>query len=482
MLYFFVIPIYTEADTSQCSLTGDKPGCGTSEKTGFLRLPPELRQKVYRELLGPGKPGAFQTSILRVSKGIHDEAVNIFYGENGFIMYHVHRKVSDQLRPSTQGDRSDFASAFALYPITGADGRIGSEVALNVSIALQHWCSSVPDSRWQDEWERYVGFPSGLSGFCKALTSCHIRDSLHLRLSIPSMVEFRTSEGRLDTILLDCFQECRGVGTAEIFAAGGGGLPVETDLSSLMTKPLERFDEILTRGRYYQDRVRQQLAGRNYSAALPTLGRAVDFFNWWIANNVELSNETDEKWTEFWDMKLEMSLLYAFQWLEYGKPKKARDEMARIFETYPLKREPGTDPPRRLWDKESEGHYITGLAFLAEGNSISALYSFFHALVSKPGHEGVDKEIDKMQTTVEKSDDPRDEIIRWNIKYVLKNFRHQPPLEPSLDADIHQGPTGMTEHDLSTHLGSFVCPVIYRIRGQQVGHPTGLDWSWIMGS
>ena len=454
MFHFYVIPIYTETDTWQCSLTEDQSGGGTSTKTGFMRLPVELRQKVYRELLGPFKMSGFQTNILRVSKGIHDEAVEIFHGENVPIMFHVHRQVLGHLKSNARDDGVNFPVSFAVHAVTGADGRIGSEPALTVSIAPQRSCSSVQDSQWQDEFERYVGFPRNLPGICKSITMCHIKNSLHLRLSLPS-AEYRTLEGRLDR-LLDDFRECRGVGTAEILTAGG--MPVETDLSSLMAKPLENFDEILTRARCYQERVRQ-LAGRRPSEALPVVDRADYFFGWWSSNGFELSNETNKKWTEFWDMKTETSLAYAFQLLQCGEPKKAREVARRILQTYPLKSE-SAPVPRRLWDKESEAHYILGLTYLQdyeEGCVICALYEFLQALISKPGHERVDTEIDKMEAAIENSAIPNDEIVRWNIKHVLGRFRHQPLLDPSLDADnhSHRGPAGMTADELRRLLGNF---------------------------
>ncbi|KAI9707621.1 MAG: hypothetical protein M1836_000582 [Candelina mexicana] len=64
----------------------------TSPKTfPFLRLPPELRNKVYRCLLVSTKTftvglrfGSFDTSLLSVNKQIHEEASGIFYEENIF--------------------------------------------------------------------------------------------------------------------------------------------------------------------------------------------------------------------------------------------------------------------------------------------------------------------------------------------------------------------------------------------------------------
>ena len=447
-----MISTYTEADTSQCSLVEDQSGCGTSKKTAFSRLPLELRQKVYRELLGPYKTSGFQTSILRVSKEIHDEALEIFSQENGFIMYYVHRKLLGQLRPTTDGDARDFLSRSKLYPVTGADGRIGFEPALTVNVALQQSCSPKPDSQSQDEWERYVAFPITLPDFCKTLTMCGIRNSLHVRLYLPSM-EYRAVLGRLDFIL-DHFHECRGVGTAEILAAGG--LPVHTDLSSLMAKPLEHFDEILTRARCFQDRVRQ-LAGRRPSEALPTLMIADGFFHYWGFHGFELSNETDKKWNEFWDMFYETLLAYAFQTLQNGDPKTAREVSRAIWETRPMKRE-SAPVPRRLWDMESEGHYVLGLCSLAEGCKICALYGFFRALINMPGNDKVDKEIDKLEAAIENSEIPEDEIVQWNIKYVLRRFRHQPLLDPRLDADDHKhrGPADMTRDDQFNLGDSFV--------------------------
>ena len=267
MLNFLTISVQIGTDTSQCSLTEENPGCGTSKKTGFLRLPPELRQKVYRHLLGPFKTHGFKTSILCVSKMIHKEAVKILYGENGVVMYHVLRNVLGQLRPDLDNERNNFPTDFSVWPITQADGRIGSDPALTVSVALQHSCYPEQDSL---EFERYVGVASTIADFCKVLTSCYIRPSLHLRLSLPS-VEYRKFAGHPDS-LLDTFRECRGVGTAEIFAAGGSS--IEPDLSSLMCRPLQSFDEILSQARSYQDRACQQVASRHRAEATIMWSRA----------------------------------------------------------------------------------------------------------------------------------------------------------------------------------------------------------------
>ena len=372
-------------------------------------------------------------------------------------MYHVHRNVLGQLRPNPPNDDIDFPSTFSVYPVTGVDGRIGSEPALTVSIALQHSCDSVQDSRWRDEFDTYVGYSLHIHEFCKVLTSCLIRDRLQVRLSLPS-VEYHTWLGRPDQIL-DCFQECRGVGSAQIFDAGG--LPVETDLSHLMAKPFENFDEILNRARGYQDRARQQIARRHYSDVLGTLSRARDFFIWWSKQDIELSNETEAKWTEFWDIKLETSLLCASQLLRRGNWGRAREEIIEVFETFPLKLE-SASVPRRLWDNVSECHYFMGLSYLLEDRKVCgkvcALQSFLKALISKPGHEQVDNEIDKIEAAIENSDYPADEIARWNIKHVLERFRHQPLLDSSLDADNHghRGPASMTEDELSALRRKFV--------------------------
>lgn len=458
MLNFLTISVQIGTDTSQCSLTEENPGCGTSKTTGFLRLPLELRQKVYRLLVVPTpvRQVGIQTSILRVSKMIHKEAVKIMYGENGVVMYHVHRNVLGHLKPDVQNDNASFPSTFRVYPTTQTDGRIGSEPALTVSIALQHSCYPEQDGRWGDGFESYVGRAESLPGFCKILTSCKIRTTLHLRLSLPS-VEYRTWGGR-PQYLLDSFQECRGIGTAEIFAAGG--LPVETDLCSLMCKPFQSFDEILSRARCYQDRVRQLLASRHHIEALHLLASAYCYLVWWPRLGIELSNETEGKWTEFWDMNLGTSLLYASQWLRRGNQHEARRLIRGIFSTYPLNSE-SAPVPRRFWAKEGEGHYILGLCSLVEECKSCALYEFLQSLHCKPGHERSDKEIDELEAAVKNSDIPDDEIVWWNIKHVLRRFRRQPPLDLGLDDDNHRhrGPANITEDDVNRLVYSFVRPL-----------------------
>ena len=399
---------------------------------------------------------------------IHEEAVKILYGENGIVIYHVHRNVLGHLKPDIENNRSNFPSTFQVDPTTQTNWRVGSEPALTVSIALQHSCCPEQDGRWQDEFESYIGFANTVTGFCKVLTSCHIRTNLHLRLFLPS-VEYRTFMGHPDN-LLDDFQDCRGVGTAEIFAAGG--LPVESDLCSLMCKPLQSFDEILNRARFYQDRARQKrqkFASRPFLDVMIMWSRAQSYFSWWTRDGIELSNKTEAKWTELWDMRLETTLLYATHWLRFPSAKHARGLIEPIFRTYPLKFE-SAPVPRRLWDKESEGNHILGLCSLLEGCKVCALYNFLKALICKPGNEKVDKEIDKMEAAMENSNIPRDEIARWNIKHVLGRFRHQPLLDPGLDADNHghRGPADMTEDDLNKLLDSFVRPLACNAQGHEI--------------
>lgn len=460
MLNFLMISIYRGTDTSQCSLTEENPGCGTSKKTGFLRLPPELRQKVYTHLLGPFKTHGFKTSILCVSKMIHKEAVKILYGENGVVLYHVHRNVLGQLRIDPQNDHDDFPSAFPVYAVTQADGRIGSEPALTVSIALQH---PDQDSRWRDEFESYIGLASSIQGFARLLTFCHIRTGLHLRLYLPS-VEYHKWEGRLDSLLND-FKDCRGVGTAEVFAAGGW--PVESDLCSLMCKPLERFDEILNRARWYRERARQLLVdGGHHSKALLILARAYRFHDWWTLRGIELGNETEEKWTEYWDLRCETALVYACQLLHHRSPKEAREKIEYILGTYPLNSE-SAPVAKNFWDQKSTCYYVLGRCSHHERCWICALYNYLKALIYEPGHPAADNEIDKLEAAVGNSELKWSVIIRWNIKHVLGRFRHQPLLDRSLDADnhSHRGPADMTEDDLNRLVDSFVRPLACKVQG-----------------
>lgn len=416
---------------------------------------------MYTLLIGPVRLGGLQTGILRVNKMIHKEAVKILYGENGVVMYHVHRNVLGQLKPDIQNEDANFPSTFHVYPTTQTDGRISSEPALTVSIALQHSCYPEQDGQWRDEFESYVGCASTVAGFCKILTSCRIRTNLHLRLFLPS-VEYRTFQGHPDS-LLDDFQECRGVGTAEIFAVGG--LSVEPDLCSLMCKPLQCFDEIISRARHYQDRARQEIDFQ----ALLMWSKAHCYLVWWPLLGIELSNETEGKWTVFWDMKLETALLYASQWLRMGRPGEARIPLNGMLSNYPLKSE-SAPVPRRLWDKESEGHYILGLCSLLEGCKVCALHNFLKALICKPGNGKVDQEIDNLEAAMENSNIPRDKIVRWNIKHVLGRFRHQPLLDPSLDADnhSHRGPADMTKEDLNRLVDSFVRPLACNVQGHEI--------------
>ena len=88
-----------------------------------------------------------------------------------------------------------------------------------------------------------------------------------------------------------------------------------------------------------------------------------------------------------------------------------------------------------------------------------------------PGNDKVDEEVDKLEAAIENSEIPEDDIVRWNIKYVMRRFRHQPLLDPRLDADDHKhrGPVDMTKDDQFKLGDSFV---------QNFVHPAGCKIVW----
>ena len=71
------------------------------------------------------------------------------------------------------------------------------------------------ESTPREKFRSYVGIRSDtLPKFCRLLTNCYTQDRLSISLSLPS-VEVHAWEGCREN-LLDCFEECRGVGNAAI--------------------------------------------------------------------------------------------------------------------------------------------------------------------------------------------------------------------------------------------------------------------------
>ncbi len=118
-----------------------------SQTFQFLRLPPELRNKVYRLLLVSDKTftvglrfGSFDTSLLTVNRQIHQEASGIFYEENTFRIpqsLFVGPHILDQLDSLYRLSRSRLAQLRSLIveiPVYGPylDHLFYQQVVLNV--------------------------------------------------------------------------------------------------------------------------------------------------------------------------------------------------------------------------------------------------------------------------------------------------------------------------------------------------------------
>lgn len=236
----------------------------------LMRLPRELRDQIYRELLVPKERKLhneekeptpereneplyrLEPAILRCSKQVHVETYRVLYEENTWIRFTLDAALLQQC-DLPDGQCHFFTTNLESFP---------GPIALNVTVK--------PTNNTQQKYRlaeniihlsdltmyvcpMYMEFPDNVTGY-------------HLRLHIDETFHKHNND---EEDLLDDFRDMRGFGEASV--TGTASLSTGQELTMLLMKPHRNIDEMLERLELFQTRADDK-------AALMQIGEAKSLY------------------------------------------------------------------------------------------------------------------------------------------------------------------------------------------------------------
>ena len=360
-------------------------GADDPKTVGFLDLPTEVRDQIYRELLlQPIGYGAarqcreFETSILRANKQIHREASEVLYEENAWVIF--------EMRTRSKIERliKDHYS-IAISRGNALSGKLPFGGIPTLRVYLE-------EPRCRDsETLRYVVLPLEWVGHT---TNAFVRGEYSGGLEMA--VHFHTqrqheSRQRMVVEFLETLREIR-----EVVVTGLNPPFLGRYLAEEMMTAIASTDELI-------DQTSEYIRRADLALAQGQVYRAEELYDQGSRNPVgyfesrfyEVSHEAAYEATptqiEVFDSKTcECLEGVAVCSLRHGDSLSACTKLRM----YLLTKHTLSD------SQKARGFYYHGLAAVAAGLDHQALFSFLMALALVPGYEAVDKEVDALEGRV----------------------------------------------------------------------------------
>ena len=351
--------------------------------SAFLYLPRELRDQIYRELLlqelvWDEQSGRFniQTSILRVSTQIKNEASRILYKENCWVLFETNyngRCVADFV----PNDRSTLGQH--CQPLVSSKHLASFPQDPFLRVRVMKGCSMI-------NLAYFLTTPEGLRGICKFFTS---QDSRLVELTL----HFNTA-GRLREQLLssafEAFHEARGIGTASVF--GLAAFSKGHQLAKFMKTRIKNLEELSAQASIFESRGDHSMQIKDFRTALREYSLGQDYATWihgyladmryndMIAFTGDSMFDPAEK--ELFFMNAKVLCL-----LNCGQTVKASTTLLQCFDC------------RTIFGSEAgKAIFYGGLIALDKGNTIGAIHVFIMALHCR---HGTNHQISQEATSVE---------------------------------------------------------------------------------
>ncbi|KAL9070668.1 MAG: hypothetical protein Q9161_004722 [Pseudevernia consocians] len=369
-----------------------------------MDLPPELRQIVYEELLCPHEDRrqhrryarirdyGLEPAIIRTCKQVYEEGLRVLYAKNNTFFLQMDKYAHQNLRGS------QFPESPTGLPVAKVDcGKFGGGSVVTMDVS--RFDLNLPKARKVGRPKKskmgnklperqfgFIGFLSALPKFCRLLASCSQVGNLQLEIAA-----FMTTEQ-------DMIKEAPRIADA------------------------------------YESRVSNQMNQKRWDDARETLLNALDFFDLLRTKYRLIPSIAGGTRVCPLEAKLiDMQWKHIHCCLEVRRTGNVHYLIRHMFSVYSSTH---ITPARKegYWDRLADAHCAIGKAYVMDGYSNPALYSFFQALVVTPGHAETDKAIDDLEEMVKSSSKPDDVMARLNIEDVLKEVRHQ-----------ESGRCGMTE-------------------------------------
>ena len=414
--------------SSTSASTAKQPGVFSSRNVGWLSLPAEVREEVYKELLlvdmhhkqrnltydflhnpvHQEQRALFchhlHVDILRVNRQIFKEASDILYLRNTWVQINMNAELGQYIESRINNFRYNIGrSPIELCPV-----EFSGVAAMNIVVYNK--------GRKNLQQQTYIISSFAMPQICRAVAEI---PPLELELdSAPA------PEGAMwdQKGLLDCFVETRGLGALRYTKRvamlaeyrGKDGLAQLGAIALPLNDPAVAMERAST----YLNRGRRKVRAKHINEALTILREGADYNIWVAFNSYGMSSSVmadsgicTQFWRNWWDFIEERVSCY----MQLGDMTLAGNILLSLFKT----RGGGST------DKWAEGYHMLGLINEALGAENAAAYSFLRALYATPGHEATNKAIDRLRERVRDGTSIEHVIVRHNIDNVLEPFRHR---------------------------------------------------------
>ena len=387
----------------------DENGADSPKTVGFLDLPLEVRDQIYRELLfQPIGYGAarqcreFETSILRANKQIHREASEVLYEENAWVIFEM------RTRAKIERLIKDHYS-IAMSRGNSLSGKLPFGGIPSLRVYLE-------EPRCRDsETLRYVVLPLEWVGHT---TNAFARGEYSEKLEMAVHFHTQRQHESRQRMVVEFLETLREIKKAVVTGLNPPFLG--RYLAEEMMTAIASTDELI-------DQTSEYIRRADLALAQGQVYRAQELYDQGSRNPVgyiesrvyPVSYEDTPTQIKVFDSKIcECLEGVAVCSLRHGDSLSACTKLRK----YVLKKHTLSD------SQKARGFYYHGLAAVAAGLDHQALFSFLMALALAPGYEAVDIEVDALEERVFKikgySKANALIIKEWNLD-LIRPLRHK---------------------------------------------------------
>lgn len=426
----------------------------TSPAFPFLKLPQELRDQVYENLLCPHIDGTqhrrvekirdygLEPSILRTCKQVCQEASTVLYSKNSTVLIRMDA-LAYQILQSRRFP--SFPEEYAFARVEGGEAANVAVFTMEISVLEEYRVqkrnrekvkvkgrgkakAKAKNSVPEEQDLVFIGFMPALPKICRLITSCGFAEIMQLVIHMERLIG-RSPKTRLQ-VLSDClesFREARGLGRAVIFTEPQHSASA-AEIADLMMTHIQAFDEAFGIVRAYEARVLRQLKEKRWNDAQATLQNALDFFHStrYTYHPSQQRGTTNKKRHEFEVKLINTQWNYVSCCLRIGRTGDALHQIRQMF-LYDIPRNRTQAQQEGYWDRAADAYYAIGKAYTIDGFLNSAVHSFLQALLTAPGHVDADRAIDDLEERVKSSSKPEDVRAKLNIECIPREVRHPVP-------------------------------------------------------
>lgn len=401
--------------SSQAAAPSVNEDTSNPTRASFLRLPQEIRDRIYEELLTSYNCSMpyyklhqkLEVAILRVNKAIHQQAMKTLYEKNCWAMINIDTALYRKIVPPSVRHGNSVNAGYAILRSSGEFLR--GKVALSIDLrSLGH--------QSQADRTTLMVYEYSMQNFFRGFSKCG-------RLG-PTRIDLRFWENagarRHQAVILEYLKETRGLDLVTV----SGVQPQSTgrDLEEDMRKPFVHVQEIIDRVQNYVTLADRAYKEGKYGTARSIANNGINFLRWYSDMKhqalLRLEGRNEKRIHELWELRSKSGFACARASIGLGDLRHAWEIIDRTM--YEL-----ASDPRGITSHAAEALCCASMVLASRDADNIAVFCLLQALKVSPGHPRADLAVDGMEARLQGQVDVKDLIVKQNIERVLGPFRHQ---------------------------------------------------------